>query len=430
MWHRLRILTIVLAMFLVTGVFSQDILEMTVNVSQEGGTVSPYVYGANYGLLNVIPVDLVEEMKVSGVTFWRFPGGRVGDLNDLQPSQIDFFIAQAKQYNVEPLIHVRLENGTPEKAVALLRYVNEEKGYGVRYWSIGNEPDLFDDYPPERHVQEWRTFAEAMLAVDPDIILVGPDLSQFVGRSNNPYWQLRYDWLELFLETNGDLVDIVAVHRYPFPSNATTTPPTLEELYADTPSWDGIVESLHEMTLHITGQALPVAITEASSHWSANIGGQTTPDSGAHAIWWSDVLGRMIKNDVFMVGYFNMQSSDKLGGWGILGRYEVRPTFYVYQLYQQFGTVLLDTQTPDEDVTLYASKRDDGAIALIMVNRMQSEQTRLLNLIGLDKPTSSTYTVFSAIDGILSPVVFEVSSQTTVTMPAQSVALLVIPASP
>ncbi len=38
---------------------------------------------------------------------------------------------------------MRLLDGTPEKAAELVRYTNIEKKYGVVYWSIGNEPNLF-----------------------------------------------------------------------------------------------------------------------------------------------------------------------------------------------------------------------------------------------------------------------------------------------
>jgi alpha-L-arabinofuranosidase len=42
------------------------------------------------------------------------------------------------------MFSVRLLDGTPEQAAEMVRYTNIEKEYNVRYWSIGNEPTLYD----------------------------------------------------------------------------------------------------------------------------------------------------------------------------------------------------------------------------------------------------------------------------------------------
>jgi hypothetical protein len=120
--------------------------------------------------------------------------------------------------NAMPSIHVRLENGTPEAAADLVRYTNIVRDYDVRYWYIGNEPNLFDDYTVAQYVVEWRTIAEAMREVDPDIVLIGPEVSQWNGTPQvDPVDPEGVDWLRGFLQANGDIVDVIAVHRYPFP---------------------------------------------------------------------------------------------------------------------------------------------------------------------------------------------------------------------
>ena len=40
------------------------------------GSVSPLVYGANFGPLKTIPPDLIEAAQNSNLRFLRFPGGR------------------------------------------------------------------------------------------------------------------------------------------------------------------------------------------------------------------------------------------------------------------------------------------------------------------------------------------------------------------
>jgi hypothetical protein len=395
---------------------------LIVDASDIRGPISPWVFGANYGLLNSIPFDLTDEAADLGIMLWRFPGGRVGDTGDLQSFQINMFMQQARQFGITPMIHARLENGTPEKAAALVRYVNVENDYDVRFWSIGNEPDLWDDYTTGQYTSEWRAVAEAMRAVDPEILLIGPDVSQFTGDGQNARAE---EFLRAFLRENGDLVDFVAVHRYPFPRGSAST--TIDDLRADAPAWDGLIANLRALIFEETGRELPIAVNEVSSHWSSQIGGAATPDSHYNAIWWADVFGRLIRNQVEIVSYFNMQTSDRLGGHGLLAQYEVRPTYYTYILYKQFGDTLVHAGSPDNDVTIYAALNADGALTLIIVNLTDTEQTRVLELRGATPAGDAAVTLFDAVHAAEAQPALAVANGTTLTLPPQSITLLTIP---
>ena len=230
---------------------------VSIDAAEVINEVNPLVFGANFGPLNTVPLELKEEALAAGLPYLRFPGGRVGDLGDIPNFQIDLYMAVCKMMNCTPAISARQENGTPEKAAEMVRYVNVTKGYGVKYWSVGNEPDLWDGYTPERHSAEWRVFAEAMLAVDPDILFVGPDISQFTGVEGDSQ-QRAHDFLREFLRVNGDLVDIVSVHRYPFGATAAT----VEGLQADASGWEQLIDNLHQFAADELGRSVPVAITE------------------------------------------------------------------------------------------------------------------------------------------------------------------------
>lgn len=393
---------------------------LIVDAGQPLRTIPPTVYGANYTLLSAITPDISDAARESGIRYWRFPGGRLGDQGDLQPSQIDLFMLLARAFNIEPSISVRLENGTPQAAAQIVRYVNIEKQYGVRLWAIGNEPNLFDDYTPQQMVSQWRAIAEAMRAVDPSILLIGPDTSQFTGVDDGNAW--AHEFLRVFLQENGDLIDIVSVHRYPFPSSGTT-PATIDQLRADAATWSAIIENLRAWTLEYTGRDLPLAIGEANSHWSSQIGGEATPDSFYNAIWWADVLGRLIRGGADYVAYFNMQSSDRLGGHGLLSRYEARPTYNVYQLYQRFGDTLVQAQSPDDDVTVYAAQRADGALTVLIVNLTDAPQTRVLDVRGFTYRTAEAWVLDAerSAESADAPL-----SDSRVTLTPQSVTLLIL----
>ncbi len=165
---------------------------------------------------------------------------------------------------------------TPPRAEATglwSSYTNLEKEYAVRYWAIGNEPSLYEaeglPWDATSFSLAWQAYYAAMKAVDPDIVIMGPETHQFTGTSDvDPVDSQGNDWLRTFLEINGDLVDMVSVHRYPFPNNARRTPASIADLHADAAKWDGIAHRLRTTVQEVTGRNLPIAITEVNSHWS------------------------------------------------------------------------------------------------------------------------------------------------------------------
>ncbi|NJL54995.1 hypothetical protein HC928_07260 [bacterium] len=407
-------------------VYAQSELEtVTIDAANIIAEVSPFAFGANFGPLSTIPFDLFGAAQESGITFLRFPGGRWGDLNDLRSFHIDTYMATVQLMGVEPSIHVRLENGTPEAAAELVRYTNIEKEYGVTYWYIGNEPNLFDDYTVAEMVVQWRAIAEAMKAVDPSIILIGPELSQWNGTPEvDPVDPDGVDWLRGFLQANGDIVDIVAVHRYPFPRSQANPVSTVDELRANTPEWGQIVENLRRVVLEETGRDLPVGITEASSHWSASVQGEASPDSHFHAIWWADSLGRLLEDSPYIVAYYELQTPTSRGGWGLLGNYEVRPTYYVYQLYQQFGSDMVQSESSAAYLSVFASLREDGALTVIAVNRGDADAAAAVDIAGFEGDIVQTQVFTEEIPAELVDNTYWVDG--ILTMPPRSAALFVL----
>lgn len=357
---------------------------ITVATGEVIGVVGPHVYGANFGPLGVIPIDLFPQAAASGITFLRFPGGFWGDSNDIRTSQVDQLMRIAQLLGgAEVSVHTRLLNGTPEAAAALVSYALE-KGYDIRYWHVGNEPSLFPDFTVARLNSEWREIALAMLAVDPDITLIGPEPHQWTGLPGNELVDSEgVDWLTGFLAANGDLIDIVAVHRYPFPRSAGNPATTVEDLRQNVDEWTHLISRLRQVAVETTGRSdLRFAVTEANSHWSATSGGEATNDSHFNAIWWADVLGKLIVDGAYMVNYFDLQSPEGRGGWGLLGSLAPRPSYYVYQLYQRFGEELVAASSSAPHVSAYAATRADGALTLIVTNLNDDPRSVALELSG------------------------------------------------
>ena len=107
------------------------------------GPISPYVYGSNYGPWTSRSIR--DDGLRPEFTYQRsaFPGRKLGRPERCADYQIDTFMAFCKQMGAMPTFSVRLLDGTPEAAAEMVRYTNIEKKYGVVYWAIGNEPDLY-----------------------------------------------------------------------------------------------------------------------------------------------------------------------------------------------------------------------------------------------------------------------------------------------
>jgi hypothetical protein len=362
-----------------------------VNATNSIGPISPYVFGTNYGPWVFLVPAVKPQAVEAGLTYLRYPGGEYGDSVDLMEYQIDEAVALARELGAEPAISVRLMNGTPEAAANLVRYANKTKGYHIQFWSIGNEPNLYSrrsdgipGYDTTRYNREWRAIAEAMRAVDPSIKLVGPDVTSIVLDPNDPVTRQARAFLEEFLRANGDLVDIVSFHRYPFPVVPSDPLPTKEQLLAASEEWDELVPLVRQIVKSNVDEDKPIAVTEVNSNWVAVSGGEATPGTLYNALWWGDSLGRMMRQGVDVVAQFLLTSQPgaAAGEMGLLARDEARPIYYVYPMYRRFGQELVEASTDKELISIYAARRNDGALTLMVINRGDQAQQLPVQLHG------------------------------------------------
>ena len=394
------------------------------------GPISPYLYGTNYGPLHAVVLDVMPLAESGGFTALRFPGGRWTDTVDMQPFQIDQFIAFTKQLGAMPTISVRLLGGEPETAAELVRYTNIQKRYGVTYWSIGNEPNIYTllkqvnyEYTPDNLNKDWRPIALAMKAADPTIKLIGPELSQWNETYDaTPKDPAKRDWMTEFLKANGDLVDVVSVHRYPMFS-PTNGPVTVQQLRENTRKWVAEVEYLHGLIREILGRDLPIAITEMNSDPSNAMLQEVSPDSFYNAIWYADVLGQLMNADVFMVNQWVL--SQRTTGLGLFHGPEVRPTYYVFPLYKNFGSEQVYAASGVTDVDIFAAKRTDGALTLMVINVADVEQRVPLQVKGTQLKEAEVW-LLDATHNAENLGLQTFTTDGVLTLPAQSATLFVI----
>ncbi len=400
---------------------------LVVDAAQLLGDVNPLVYGSNAGPWQTITKADKTLIQEAGFTILRFPGGNYVDENAPSFSALDEFIAMCREVGAEPMVEVKLVNSTAKAAADMVTYANITKGYGVKYWSIGNEPSLYwgqrgiDGYDTDTFNAQWREFALAMKAIDPSIQLLGPETHQYTGQPGDAIVDLHYkDWMREFLVVNGDLVDIVSFHRYPFGN----FDPFEGELLRSSEEWDKIIPNLRALILATTGKDLPIAVTEVNSNWSNRSLKETTPDTLVNAIWWADAMGRMIEQKVSIVNQFALDGN---GGWALLSTKTPRPSYYVYLLYRNFGDQLIFSSSGIAGVSIFSSLRSDGNLALILVNRNTEAVQVPLELRHFAAAPTSQILLLDAGHSAESIASLVFANSTTINLPALSALSITIP---
>lgn len=70
---------------------------------------------------------------------------------------------------------------------ALVKHVNRDRHYGIRYWEIGNEVDIGEPggcpykFTPENYIPYYRHTAEAIRRADPAALIGGPALARYTS---------------------------------------------------------------------------------------------------------------------------------------------------------------------------------------------------------------------------------------------------------
>lgn len=186
---------------------------IALDVNAPSSTVSPLINGQNLGIW-AIPNEQFDEKAVVAETNTihpntiRFIGGTLGDgllwtrdnskswhkspgkqstLGWLTPKDIDEAAKFAKKTNSELIMQTNARIHNASLAADMVRYANKEKGYGIKYWTIGNEPDLWSgSFPlgegepkevlePEFYAKTVVEYAKAMKEVDPTIQIIAPE---------------------------------------------------------------------------------------------------------------------------------------------------------------------------------------------------------------------------------------------------------------
>ena len=302
-----------------------------------GQTISPYLAGQNawlpkgYGgvMYNGILDQLWPTVQKSKVQLVRIGGNGVEFHLPSGPEYVAL-IDSIRRIGAEPMVQVPEGRGryTAAQAAAVVQYVNGTMGRNVKYWIIGNEPNLNSatygaPTPVARVAAYTKDWASAMKAVDPTILTVGPELSFYdtsyisslIGGANDITGR----------DANGrTYVDVVTFHSYPFGGTQTRAQvlAAAQTLSGNVDRLLALMSSANALNGRTGASALQWAVTEFNIGY-ANPTVNTVEGLGVHSFlngqYWAEVFGVGMQKGAVTMAPWSVQEGNGARGTGDLG---------------------------------------------------------------------------------------------------------------
>ena len=302
----------------------------------------------------------------------------------LTAAHVDAFISLAQLVGAEPLVAINVKRGTEAAAKDLLRYMNVEKGYGVKYLQIGNEPDLTDDMTagPQVYADQLIRFTDALRSVDPNIKIIGPEMltGAHVGGMHG-----TVDWMTPILSQTAGRIHGISWHYYPLDSGQKS--PTSSAIMSVENLFQEAAHDWRPAALAFVDEVMPALDQLRAAHapnaevWVTEIAEDPGPDAGtgisdtlAGALWVGDVIGRYGEYGPGAVLRWLFKGST-IHSYGLVDPFDVpRPAYGAYWMYaRHFGDHFVDSTTSSiTDVAVHASTKTDGRVAVVLVNKTTS----------------------------------------------------------
>ncbi|MGW7644929.1 LPXTG cell wall anchor domain-containing protein [Streptomyces bobili] len=444
----------------------------TVGISVDAGTSLGTVPSSGVGLNTGVGDDRMGDakvtslMKAAGVRQLRYPGGSgaddfhwkthtMGNGGWIVPNtDFDSFMATAKKVGAQPILTANYGSGTPQEAADWVKYANVDKGYGVKYWEIGNEvygnghysngkgweTDNHADKSPKEYGKNLVAYSKAMKAVDPKVKIGAvlttpgfwPDAEKAPGDSA--------DWNNTVLSIAGSSIDFVIVHWYP---GGTTTADLL-----NTPSRiAGVTSSLRSLIAKYTGShaaSVEIAVTETDAEFSPAKTSQAAalfaPDTymtwfeqgATHVDWWNLHNGSG-QAPTTVNGETDYQDGGILSAGTCAGgkceppRDTPFPTYWGIRsltALAQPGDTMVKSSSGNPAVTVHAVRSSNGGLNVMLTNKSPQNAAQVsLSYAGFT-PASGAVTTVSYAKGDTALTTAKRGTAAAQTLPPYSITTL------
>ncbi|HVQ92459.1 MAG TPA: cellulose binding domain-containing protein [Mycobacteriales bacterium] len=401
-------------------------------------------------------------LGAAGVQMMRYPGGSYGDIyhwrdntapgGSVAPNtDFDTFMGSVRRVGAQPIIIANYGTGSPAEAADWVRYANVTKGYGARYWEIGNEiygnghyganweADNHADKSPTAYANAVVEYAAAMKAVDPSV-KIGAVLTT---PANWPDAVLgggdQANWNQTVLSIAGSKIDFVVLHWYP-PQSSAADVLTKPGLLPDT------IYLIRQQLARYAGPnaaRLGIAVTETSS--------SVAPNTQPGALFLADAYSGLLENGVFTVDWWNVhngagtvstvEGQTDYGDWGMLSSATCSAggcepalntpfaPYYALSMMSTFarpGDQFVRASSNQPLVSAHAVRRGNGDLAVLLVNKDPASTRQVtLDYAGFT-PAATAPKVYSFSTGATSISSGAAGTATSQTLPPYSLTTVLL----
>lgn len=398
-------------------------------------------------------------LGAAGMGAVRYPGGSYADIYHWQTGTaeggryvapntgFDAFMGTMRTAGAQPVITANYGSGTPQEAADWVRYANVTKGYGVKYWEVGNEvygngeyggaweTDNHSSHSATTYATNLVKYISAMKAVDPNIkigaVLTTPGgwPDGIVGPGDT------MDWNHTVLSIAGSKIDYAIVHTYP----GSTSPADLLTKPAEVPGTAGTVRSLINQYAGTNAPNVGIAVTEANAtnYRTTSPNGLFAPDeyltwmeNGAFNVdWWA------LRNGTDCSNLSTVEGATEYNDYGMLsGGASCEPAlntpfpaYYGTQMITKLGApgdTLVKAGSSSSLLSSHAVRRANGDVDVMLINK-DPNNAATVNLAYTGFTLSSTTpTVHSYLKNGHSISTAQSGSPTTQTVPAYGITVV------
>jgi len=355
-----------------------------------GQSISPMIFGQNAWMPDSIGNvnyggklhKLWGAVGASGATVVRF-GGISPDKNKPTNYQYVKMIDSIRSKGMEPIMQVPFNNGqyNAQTAADIVKFINVTKAKGVKYWIIGNEPNLAYGYTNSTQVATYlKAYARAMKAVDPTIQTIGPEVAWYDRNIINGLTTPGGPDDVTGKDENGRYyIDIITFHTYPFKGTQTRG-----QVITNLTQSGGFESNLDELSKRIdacnqfhgrTGaSAVKFGVTEANVDYQ-NPAGDDLNGTGSNSFvggqFWAEMMGIAMKKGLFLFNFWSVTEGLEIG-YINHSNLTKKPAYYHFQMMaKNFSGTYANSTDNQANVKVFASK-NASTVSVMILNQDQA----------------------------------------------------------
>jgi len=343
----------------------------------------PDIYGVNIGLWapELVDPNSIEVQKQLKLGVVRYPGGLRADEEDWEKTlkdkdfhvDTDEFLDWCGKTDCKPMFTANIGDGDAARAARWVEYVNKKRtGPKVAMWELGNE--VYGNW--HKYYEQWgkdggvkyakvvKEYVKAMKAVDPSIKIT-------------VVWMLGGSWNKTVFQEVASVVDGVNVHHYAQNAGSEND----EGLLATSSEADALMQDVRKQVdeFGIKGKKYDIWLTEWNSV-DFNPGAQILQH--VQGLFVADYLGHLAEAPIQAANMWALYNGrdKRLGDYSLLARdgdpqgYNFRrPAYWGFKMMSNTLTgTLLRASTDQEQLSGWMSKREDGKVSMVFVNKNEA----------------------------------------------------------